>query len=67
MFSNQPTAPTHTSNQIFNTPGNDMVSAGLVPVQTVEESESSKASPTIQIQSEDDWRRLRRAIITRRR
>jgi hypothetical protein len=45
-----------------------MISAGLVPVEKEkEESETKTSSPTIQIQSEDDWRRLRRAIITRRR
>lgn len=51
-----------------NTPGDEMILSGLAPVlQKLQDNETKVSSPTVQIQSEDDWRRLRRNIITRRR
>jgi hypothetical protein len=55
-----------------NTPGDDMISAGLIATQKVdddERTESSSLSQVLQYEriNNDTMRRLRRSVITRRR
>lgn len=50
-----------------NTPGDEMIAGLAALIPNEKEEVETKTSPTIQIRSEDDWRRLRRNIITRRR
>ncbi|KAL3796194.1 hypothetical protein ACHAWO_010474 [Cyclotella atomus] len=59
---------THHVPPLFSsTPGDEIITAGLIPYLQRELNETKTSSPTIQIQSAEDLRQRRRAIITRRR
>jgi hypothetical protein len=58
----------HVVSPLFSsTPGDEIITAGLIPYLQRELNENKTSSPTIQVQSADDLRQRRRAIITRRR